>query len=361
MRKDIHIHSGREGAPRLAAAPPPAALSRSKHSVSGARLSDLDNPAESYLALLEPSGARSMRLRLDRAARIVQIGAGVDTFPWGQLTYEDVVRVRTRLSMEGLSAATVNLTLIALRRVAREARRLKQMDPETEAAIREVEPVEREAAPRGRMLSPEEKRLLFEACARDATARGRRDACLLALMLGAGLRREECARLRPEAVEDGGLRLRVRGTRGREAVLPLHPEAARAVSDWMRVRGRAEGPLLCPVSWSGRVRAGLALTGQDVYRAVLSLAARAGVGRCTPHDLRRTFISELLDSTDEWTAQRLARHKNSSTTGRYDRRGERAERKAVRDLYVPYLKPPTRPRPKRRPRKGRRRRHRRHS
>jgi len=351
MRKGIHIHSAEAPASprRLRAVPAPAERRRERF---GDRLSDLSNPAGAYLGRIEKSGRRSMRSRLDRAARIILTGSSVETFPWGELSYEDVVRVRTRLSFEGLSAATINLTLIALRRVAREARRGKLMTPEAEAAIREVEPVRAEASLRGRMLTPAERRRLFAACARAAGARGRRDACIVALLLGAGLRRDECAGLPLGAVESGGRRLRVTGKGGKETVLPLHAEAASAVRDWLRVRGQGAGALLAPVSWSGRVRAGLALSGQDVYRVVLRLAAEAGIERCTPHDLRRTFISELLDKTDEFTAQRLARHANSSTTGRYDRRGEREAERAVRSLYVPYLRPPTRPRPKRTPRKA---------
>ena len=354
MRKDIHIHSEAAVVPsrrRLRAVPTPPSAGRGRF---GDYLSDLDSRAGAYLTRIAESGRRSMRSRLDRAARIILTGSGVETFPWGDLSYEDVVRVRTRLSMEGLSAATINLTLVALRRVAREARRLKVMTPEAEAAIREVETVRAESVLRGRMLTPGERRHLFAACARDAGARGRRDACIVALLLGAGLRRDECAGLPPEAVEESGRRLRVTGKGGKQTVLPLHAEAARAVCDWLRVRGRCAGPLLAPVSWSGRVRAGLSLSGQDVYRAVLRLAAEAGIPRCTPHDLRRTFISELLDKTDEFTAQRLARHANSSTTGRYDRRGEREAERAVRSLYVPYVRPPSRPRPKRKPHGARR-------
>jgi hypothetical protein len=79
----------------------------------------------------------------------------------------------------------------------------------------------------------------------------------------------------------------------------------------------------------------------------------AGIPHCTPHDLRYTFISELLSTTDSETAQRLARHANFATTCGYSRRGERPQREAVERVYVPYQRPPTHTRARYRRRKKR--------
>jgi integrase len=63
----------------------------------------------------------------------------------------------------------------------------------------------------------------------------------------------------------------------------------------------------------------------------------AGLLPFSPHDLRRTFISNLLDAgVDILIVQRLAGHISPATTARYDKRGEAASRRAMQLIDVPY-------------------------
>jgi integrase/recombinase XerD len=70
-----------------------------------------------------------------------------------------------------------------------------------------------------------------------------------------------------------------------------------------------------------------------VMRLLKKWVIKAGIKHCSPHDLRRTFVSELLDAgIDIATVQKLAGHADIATTARYDRRGEGAKRRAVNVL-----------------------------
>jgi integrase len=280
-----------------------------------------------------------MRARLERAVRYLRPGSAVATFDWSSLRFEHVKYVKARLLTDGASAPTVNLTLAALRQTARLARESGLISGDDLDAILRVPGVRHEALQRGRMLSRREVARLFESCARDRSARGRRDAALVALLYAAGLRRDEAGALPFDAFDSRAGLLRLRGKGGRAATLPLPDAAARALRDWTAVRGRSSGPLLAPVSQKGEVGRGQGLTGQAVYAVCRRLARSARVMPFTPHDLRRTYISEMLSITDGSTAQKLGRHRDFTTTRRYDRRGERAMAAAVRRLPVPYSTP----------------------
>ena len=63
----------------------------------------------------------------------------------------------------------------------------------------------------------------------------------------------------------------------------------------------------------------------------------AHVREFSPLDLRRTCVSDLLDTgADIATVAKMAGHANVQTTARYDWRPEDAKRKAAGPFHVPY-------------------------
>ncbi len=129
----------------------------------------------------------------------------------------------------------------------------------------------------------------------------------------------------------------VRGAKGgKDRMVYLPSSGIRVVNAWLKVRGVKAGPLLYPISKSYRVMQ-RRLTDQAVLYILQKRAQSAVVNSFSPHDCRRTFISNLLDAgVDLVTVCQLAGHASPITTAKYDRRGEVAKRRAVELLHIPF-------------------------
>ncbi len=295
------------------------------------------NPAHSYLMGLTATGRRTMESTLAQVADM--LGGDIESVPWAALRYEHIVAIRTALVERGLAPATVNKYLAALRGVARETWRLGQIDAETYQRIAAVKGVRGETLPAGRGLGPGEIGALMRACAADHTPAGARDAAIIAMGYGAGLRRAELAGLDLADLADDGdiITATIRGKGNKERLVYLDNGSAQAVRDWLAVRGTEAGPLFYAGRKGGRLNVGQSLSGQAIRDILVKRAGEAGLSNTTPHDLRRSFVSDLLEAgVDISTVASMAGHANIETTRRYDRRGEQAKRKAARALHVPY-------------------------
>jgi len=295
------------------------------------------NPAALYLASLEAATSRrTMRGVLQRVANMLVPGTTLDTFPWEQLRYSQVVSLRATL-LEDLAPATVNKYLCGVRRVALEACRLGLMEPDVQQAIGNVAHVKGQRVPAGRAITAGELRALIAACVADPSPAGIRDGAAIAVLYSCGLRRAELVGLDVGDYDLESGALVVRGKRSKERLAYAVKGTADALADWLAIRGEDPGPLFGPVRRGGHLQAGHRLSAQAIYRMLHKRAAEAGVEDLSPHDLRRTFVGDLLDAgADISTVQRLAGHANVQTTARYDRRPESAKRKAVQLLHVPY-------------------------
>ncbi|WP_013325789.1 tyrosine-type recombinase/integrase [Gloeothece verrucosa] len=294
------------------------------------------HPAAVYLASLGVGSRRTMREALNVISGLLTDGTcDAMTLNWAALRYTHTAAVRSVL-MEKYSPAMANKMLCALRRTLKEARRLGLMSAEDYDRAVDIASVRGTSLLRGRALQKEEITALMSVCISDSTNTGIRDAALLSILM-VGLRRSEVVNLDLSDFNARTRGLTIRGAKGkkdRSNYLPVW--GVEAVQDWLKVRGYEPGPLLYPLNKARRIIP-RRMSEQAVMSALQKRGQQAGIASFSPHDLRRTFISDLLDAgVDLVTVSQLAGHASPSTTSKYDRRGEEAKKRAIDRLNVPY-------------------------
>lgn len=311
-----------------------------------------ENPAVLYLAsLTSPASVDTMQIALRTLAR----GAfgwtdDYTAFPWHKLRAAHTQRIRAWL-VARYKPSSCQVYLAALRGVLRAALRLDLIGEREHRLAIDLAPIRGVRLPAGRTLQQGEILTLFRCCRDDhRPAKGARDAAMIAALYGAGVRRCELVALdHPHGVKRGadagdawaGWSFRVVGKGNKEREIPIPRGTAQAVVAWLHFRGDDPGPLFYPSTRCGHAfRADKRFAVQSINKFLEHLARRAGVEHFSPHDARRTYITDLFDSgADANVIADLVGHAQLETTRRYDRRGERAKVRATELIHVPYEAP----------------------
>ena len=295
------------------------------------------HPAGVYLASLTPGSRRTMHKALNVIARLLTNGGcDAQTLDWAALRYQHTAAVRAVL-MEQYAPATANRMLVALRRTLQEARKLKLITASDYEDVVNFPPVRGESPKRGRRLKSGEMGALFQVCREELSLIGVRDAALIAILAGSGVRRSEAVALEVRDFDSDTGALSIRFGKGKRFRTVYLPEGAiLAVMAWLEVRRESPGALIFPVRRGGHIKF-KKMTDQAVMVIITKRATQAVVAELSPHDFRRTFICDLLEAgVDIFTVSRLVGHADPATTREYDLRGEQAKRDAVRLLQIPY-------------------------
>ena len=291
------------------------------------------HPASVYLRSLSPGSKPTMITALNTIASLLTDGqCDIYTLDWAAIRYHHTSAVRASL-LERYAPSTASKIMCAFRRVLDEARKLGLMSAADYANAIELPSIRDTRKLKGRALTPSEIRALMRVCGEDKSKLGVRDACLIAILRGAGLRRGEVVKLRVKDFNPETRRLEINHAKGGKNRLVYLPKAGISyVENWLDVRGRRPGAILCPIRKGGTIEF-RHMSSQAVLLVLQKRAQQADVESFSPHDFRRTFCSDLLDAgVDIVTVQKLAGHADPMTTAKYDRRGEEIKRQAVQNL-----------------------------
>lgn len=294
------------------------------------------SPYQIYLSSLAVSGRSAMVTLLDQCALLLGHQGPAEHFSWDQLTFEKAHLVRSSLVELGYAVSTTNMMLAGLRGVTKAAFNLGQIDADTMLRINSVKSLKGNAMRTGRRLSSADTQKLLASCEQlSCPAKRDRDKAILLIGIGAGLRCSEiCSLNREDLIDEQGL-LRVREGKGRkQRQIYLAEVVQSSLKIWLQYRGSATGALFTRILKSNAVTEGR-LTSNGLSHALKNLQQLASIPTFTPHDMRRTFITQLLEEgVDLNTVRQLAGHSDVSTTVRYDKRDLEWQKRASRSIVV---------------------------
>ena len=235
-------------------------------------------------------------------------------------TIAEVSRLQLRrylveLEEQGLKATSVQRKLASIRGMFGWLQREGHIDKDPAKLIKG--PKAEKRIPRF-LTSPEVDQLLSQPF--DDSPQGRRDQAILETLYSTGCRVSECATMSLNALDlDEGI-CRVIGKGQKERIAMLGKQALQAIHAWLPARKdllRTAKRFDDGALWLNR--SGKRLSARWIFNTVVARAKRADLqSRLTPHGLRHSFATHLLDrGADLRTVQELLGHARLVTTEIY--------------------------------------------
>ncbi len=292
-----------------------------------------ENPAVAYLISLGSKRSRqTMSSFLNKVAKMIGYQSMKDCV-WHVLRRHHIQAILAMLSDSGKAPTTINTYLSALKGVALEAWTMKQLDTDSYQHIKHIGSFKGNRLPKGRALEESEIRALFFTCESDLSCRGLRDAAIIGILLGCGLRRSEIVALDFEHIVHKEQALKVRGKGNKERLAYMPKGTWLRLNKWVEeVRGEHNGSLFPRIRRHDDVT-DHRMSDQAIYHILDTRRIESGLEKFAPHDLRRTFASAMLDNNEDIvTVKDAMGHSSIATTQKYDRRGDDRLKRASKRL-----------------------------
>jgi integrase/recombinase XerD len=259
-----------------------------------------------------------------------------------EINHGDIQRWRDYLISQKKSDATVRLKLSVIRSMFDYLKiaGIVQYNP---ALTKLVRPPEQSEDLRGRALTAKEVNYLLAGPDQSKTE-GARDYALILLMLRTSLRVGEVCSLKVSSIKWSHgrwiLKFKVKG--GRERTIPLPPEVKKAIDHYLKLdkdrrsvlkSNHNESNIFQPITNYRTLVFDKPLSKQMAWNIVKKWGDLGGIGKISPHDLRRTAITKALDQGLTYRqVQMMTGHKDPKTVMRYDHGRENLEQNAVNFL-----------------------------
>jgi integrase/recombinase XerD len=260
-----------------------------------------------------------------------------------QVAPSDVIAYRDHLRNNKRRKPNTVATKLAIVRSFFEYLRAGSVITANPASTKLVTPPELPTNPQGRALTAKEVRYLLSGPDR-SKVEGARDYAILLVMLRLSLRLAEVSQLRVSSIKwsHGRWTLRCKIKGGKEEVWPLPKEVKEAMDEYLKLdrdrrgtlrSGGDEAYLFQPVVNYRTLEFDRPLSTRMVQKIVGRWAEFTGIGHVTPHDLRRTVVTKLLNDGHSYReVQMVTKHKDPKTVMRYDHARENLDSSPVNTL-----------------------------
>lgn len=200
-----------------------------------------------------------------------------------------VQRYKTVLQENGLAPSSINQRISAIRKLAQEASDNGLLDQTYANGVARVKGVKQNGVRSGNWLSKGQAQTLINA-PDTSTLKGLRDRAILAIMVGAGLRRSEVAILNLKDIQQREGRwviVDIIGKGNRVRTVPIPAWAKVAIDEWITAGNIDSGNVFRRVNKGDHI-SGDSMTAQAIRDVVKEYADGLGY-QVAAHDLRRTF------------------------------------------------------------------------
>jgi site-specific recombinase XerD len=229
---------------------------------------------------------------------------------------------KASMKAEGRGDAAINQALSAVRYFLRESAADGMIDATEADRACQVKGIQRRGVRAGNWLDKRQTEALI-AAPDSSTALAIRDRAILACLIGAGLRRSECASLTVEHFQQRESRwviVDIIGKRNKARTIPIPSWCKAIVDQWTTAAGISSGVIFRQASWSKDkfVVSETGLSDKGIARAVARWTREMGLVGIAAHDLRRTFAKLARSGGGDLEQIQLALgHESLKTTQDY--------------------------------------------
>ncbi|WP_394222757.1 tyrosine-type recombinase/integrase [Alteromonas gracilis] len=294
---------------------------------------------------ISPSTLHLMTLRSKRSRKTVasQLNQIVrifghdkhETFDWIAMKPVDIdVVIETLLEIRKMKPRTVNSYLAAIRGVFRAAYMNGIVNNETYHRIQQIRNVKAETIAKGRKpIKKEAVKILVEHCLSLGDAIGFRDATIISLLAGSGLRRDELVNIKLKDYDSSLRKFVVTGKGNKERTVDIPPNTCKRLNEWIdKYRGALPGYIFCSINKWGQMNISdnSPLSGNAIYDLLKKRTKELSHDHVRPHGLRRFCGTNMLkNGIDLVVVRDVLGHNSISTTQIYIENDEAELQKAV--------------------------------